>query len=94
MLSLDLIHTTDNIIKSKPLSIPRTTKILDMYITVDYESQFFSNHIKHNHGSTERSSDKNIFGQVPLGSDTLQSQKYTTTHMTRQELPPSVREYP
>ena len=64
-----------------------------MAVTVDNKSQYFATYIKYNHSTTVPSANKNTFDQVTLVSDTLQSQQYTTTHMTHHKIPPFEKEY-
>ena len=45
----------DDIIQTKPLSIPNTTNKLDLDVNIDAESQYFVTSRKHNHGATEPS---------------------------------------
>ena len=60
--------------------------MLDKNVIVDDKSQGFETPIKHNYSVTAPRD------QVLLGSDTLQFQHNTTTHITLQKLPPSVRD--
>ena len=59
--------------------------MLDEYVTVDDKSQSFSTPIKNKHSDTATISDRNCFGQVPLGYYPLQYQQY----ITHQKIPPS-----
>ena len=74
---------TDDIIHSKPVSIPHTTNMLDNNVTDDNELQSFSIPSKNTHSATS------ISAQVIFLSDTLQCQHNSTTRMTGQKLPPS-----
>ena len=61
--------------------------MLDKNLTIDGDSQSFENPRKHNNSVTAPNS------QVPLEYDTLQCQQNTTTHMTRQKVPPPGKDY-
>ena len=64
-----VIHTTDDLIKTKPVSIPHTNIMLGTYVTVDEKSQYFSTPRKHIHSYTAP------INKVPLGYDTTQYKK-------------------
>ena len=76
-----------DIIQNKPVSTPHTTNMLDTNVNVNDDSQYFATPRKHNQIDTEQ-----IY-QVLLGSDLPKCKQNIKTHMTRQKIPPSVKEY-
>ena len=64
--------STDDLIQTKPLSIPNTMKKLDTAVNVDEKPQYFSIPRKHNHSATAPRANNNFSDQVQLGSDPLQ----------------------
>ena len=77
----------DDLIQIKRELIPHAKNMLDTNIIVDENHTLLKNTIKHNHASTAPSA------QVTLGSDQLQFQYNTTTHITYQKLPPFINQY-
>ena len=77
----DVIHTIDDLVKTKPVSRPHIKNMLDTNVNVDEESQSFKTPRKHNHSVAAPSA------QVLLRSDTLQYYHNITTHITYQKLP-------
>ena len=85
----DISASLNDIIQTKPVSILHTTSKLNNYVNINDKSHSFSNIRGRNHSAAEPSSNNIVSNQDPLGSDPIQCQKNTTTHITHQKNTPS-----
>ena len=88
-----IIASTDDLIRTQPLSIIKTTNKFCLAVNFDDESHYFAIPRKHNHSATDHISNNNFSGQIMLVSDPINCQKNITTHVTHNKTPQSGRYY-